>query len=101
MPRYRFTGDARVTLPFRNGRCDLTFANLDGEDGWAWVARKQAQPGQHIVLVRCGNVTGLHAALSVDGVAVPPDSAAEKVMRAAVKCGFAEELAENAPARPR
>src|SRR5687768_7907534 len=95
MPWFRFIDEANVTLPFRNGRCELTFANLGGLNGWAWVARKRDKPGPEVVLVRAGNVLGLQGALRYDGFSVPAGSAAERVMRAAVKCGYAEELPDD------
>src|SRR5438874_2048746 len=59
VPWFRFIGEdgARVTLRYRNGPVELTFANLTGPDGWAWVAQKKGKP-DHVVLVRCGNVMG-------------------------------------------
>jgi hypothetical protein len=95
MPWFRFIEEARVTLPFRNGPGELTFANLPGEDGWAWVAQKVKSPGPQIVLVRTGNVMALNAALMRRGFEVPSGSHAEKVMRAAVKCRYAEELPDD------
>lgn len=95
MPWFRFIDEVRVTLPFKNGRCELTFANLDGDEPWSWVAQRRGCPDKQIVLVRSGNMLGLRAALREDGFSVPVGSAAEKVMRAAVKCGYAEELPED------
>jgi hypothetical protein len=95
MPWFRFLDEARVTLPFRNGSCDLAFANLDGEDPWSWVAQRRGVPGKQVVLVRRGNMLGLRVALRESGFGVPAGSAAERVMRAAVKCGYAEELPED------
>jgi hypothetical protein len=92
MPWFRFTGDLKVTIPFRNGACELTFANLGEEPSWAWVARKVDKPSQEIILHRAPNVMGLRTALAIRGFEVAAASPAEKVMRAAVKCGFAEEL---------
>ena len=98
MPWFRFIGEdgARVTLPFRNGAIECTFANLGGEDGWAWIAQKKDNPRERVVLVRCGNVMALGHALTSDGFVVESGSAAERIMRAAVKCGRAEELPDDA-----
>jgi hypothetical protein len=95
MPWFRFIGEAQVTLRFRNAPCQLSFANLGEADGWAWVAEKVNSPSPQVVLVRKGNVMALHAALMVQGFEVEAGTAAEKVMRAATKCGFAEELPEE------
>jgi hypothetical protein len=95
VPWFRFIEEARVTLPFRNGKVELAFANLGGEDGWAWVAECRGTRSKQIVLVRCGNVMALHGALIRDGFAVDAGSPAERIMLAAVKCGFAEELPED------
>jgi hypothetical protein len=95
MPWFRFTGDLKVTIPFRNGACDLTFANLGEEPSWAWVARKVDKPAHEIVLHRAPNVMGLRVALANQGFEVPAGGPAEKVMRAAVKCGYAEELPDD------
>lgn len=95
MPWFRFLDDVGVTLPFRNGRCELTFANLGGVDGWAWVAQKP-NASEQIVLVRRGNMLALQTALKFDGFEVVAGSPAERVMIAAVKCGHAEELPEDA-----
>lgn len=96
VPWFRFIEEAKVTLPFRNGRCELTFANLGEGDGWAWVAQKREKPGAQIILVRAANVMALRAALMTHGFETPAGSPAEKVMRAAVKRGFAEELPDDA-----
>jgi hypothetical protein len=96
MPWFRFIDDARVTLRFRNGTCELNFANLGEEDGWAWVAEKRGKPSEQIVLVRRGNIMGLQIALKSEGFDVPPGSPAERIMRAAVKSGYAEELPDDA-----
>ena len=82
-----------MRIPFRDGPCDLTFANLGGENGWAWVAQKQN--GEQILLVRSPNVMALQGALSVTGFELAKGSAAEKVMWAAVRCGFAEDLPDD------
>jgi hypothetical protein len=95
MPWFRFIDEARVTLPFRNGPCELTFANLEGDEPWAWVAQRHGTPGKQVVLARSGNMLGLRVALRVDGFCVSPGSAAERVMLAAVRCGYAEELPED------
>src|SRR5436190_21522402 len=97
MPWFRFIGEdgARVTLRFRNGTCELRFANLGGEAGWAWVAHREGNPPCEVVLVRAGNVMGLQTALNIHGFQVAAGSAAEKIMRAAVTCGYAEELPEE------
>ena len=95
MPWFRFLDDARVTLPFRNGKCALNFANLGGDEGWGWVAYREGEYNAQIVLVRAGNVAGLNDALRIDGFEVPAGGPAEKIMRAAVKCGHAEELPEE------
>ena len=95
MPWFRFVDDGRVTLPFRNGKCVLNFANIGGDEGWAWVAYREGDYNARIVLVRAGNVAGLNDAMRISGFEVSPGSPAEKVMRAAVKCGFAEELPEE------
>ena len=93
MPWFRFIDEAHVTLRFRNGTCELTFANLRDEPCWAWVAsRPGAEP---VVLVRAGNMLGLRAALREDGFNVAPGSKAERVMYAAVRAGYAEELPED------
>ncbi len=96
MPWFRFIEDARVTLQFRNGEIECVFANLGGENGWAWVAQKKRQPGKHVVLVRAPNVMALGHALTKDGFDAASGSAAERIMRAAVKTGRAEELPEDA-----
>ena len=95
MPWFRFTDETHVTLRFRNGACDLTFANLGGDLSWAWVAQKRDSPAGPVVLVRAANVVALRVALRETGFSVPSGSAAERVMRAAVKCGYAEELPEE------
>ncbi len=95
MPWFRFIGEARVTLHYRNGRCELTFANLGGPDSWAWVAQKDDSRTSQIVLVRRGNVMALQSALMIHGFDVASGSAAERVMFAAVKCGYAEELPDE------
>ena len=95
MPWFRFIEEARVTLPFRNGACELTFANLGGENGWAWVARKATKPTDEVVLVRTSNINALQVALTHRGFEVASGSPAEKIMRAAERCGFAEELPEE------
>ena len=97
MPWFRFIGEegARVTLPFRNGEVRCSFANLGGADGWAWVAERPDKPGQQVVLVRRPNVLALSRAIVGAGFPVESGSAAERVMRAAVKCGCAEELPED------
>ena len=82
-----------VTIPFRDGSCALKFANLGGEGGWAWVAEKAN--GEQIVLVQQPNVMALQGALNIMGFEVPNGSASEKVMWAAVRCGFAEDLPED------
>jgi hypothetical protein len=93
MPWFRFTDDARVTLSFRNGSCELTFANLRDDPCWAWVAtRPGAEP---VVLVRAGNMAGLRVALREEGFAVEPGSKAERIMYAAVRAGHAEELPDD------
>lgn len=94
MPWFRFIEDARVTLRFKNGVCELTFANLGGEDGWAWVAQKKGKPRDQVVLRR-GNVMALQRALTGEGFGVAAGGAEERIMRAAVRCGFAEELPEE------
>jgi hypothetical protein len=96
MPWFRFTDEAHVTLRFRNGACDLTFANLGGDDSWSWVALKRDSSAAPVVLVRASNVVALRTALRETGFSVEPGSAAERVMRAAVKCGYAEELPDDA-----
>ena len=73
----------------------MTFANLAEPDGWAWVAEKKSKRVDRIVLVRRGNIMALRVALMQEGFDVPTGSAAEKVMRAAVRCGFAEELPDD------
>jgi hypothetical protein len=95
MPWFRFIDEANVTLRFRNGVCTLTFANLGGELSWAWIAQKRDSTAEPIVLVRAGNVVGLRVALREDGFPIASGSAAERVMRAAVRCGYAEELPED------
>ena len=97
MPWFRFIGEdgARVTLPFRNGAIECVFANLGGEEGWAWVAQKKDRPHEHVVLVRCANVMALGHALTAEGFSVEGGSTAERIMRAAVRCGHAEELPED------
>ena len=95
MPWFRFIEEARLTLPFKNGSCELTFANLEGDEPWAWVAQRRGVPGKQIVLVRSGNMLGLRVALREEGFSVPAGSAAERVMFAAVKCGYAEELPDD------
>ena len=95
VPCFRFIEEAKVILPFRNGRCVLDFAVLEGPEAWAWVAQREGEPANHIVLVRKGNMMALHGALMSDGFGVEAGSPAEKLMRAAVKCGHAEELPEN------
>lgn len=83
-----------MTLRYRNGKCELTFANLGGmEAGWAWVAQRES--GAQIVLVAKPNVTALRSALTQKGFEVAAGGPAERVMRAAVKCGHAEELPEE------
>jgi hypothetical protein len=67
MPWFRFIDDARVTLRFRNGACELNFANLGQEDGWAWVALKPGKSSEPVVLVRRGNVMALQVALKTEG----------------------------------
>jgi len=94
MPWFRFIDDARVTLRFRNGVCKLCFANLGAVDGWAWVAEKIDSLDQ-IVLVRRGNVLSLQSALVTDGFEVSGGSAADRIMIAAVRCGYAEELPDE------
>jgi len=42
-----------------------------------------------------GNVMGLQSALMVRGFEVPAGSPAERIMRAAEKCGHAEELPDD------
>ena len=49
-----------------------------------------------VVLVRAGNVVALRIARREEGFPVDSGSAAERVMRAAVRCGYAEELPEDA-----
>lgn len=95
MPWFRFTNDARVVLPFRNGGCELTFANVGGELPWAWVAQKRTGSGQQVVLLQTGNIVALRVALFEEGFCVDAGSAAEKVMQAAVKCGHAEDLPDD------
>ena len=73
----------------------MTFANLGEEPSWAWVARKVERPSHEIILYRAGNVMGLRVALAQVGFEVAAGSPAEKVMRAAVKCGHAEDLPED------
>ena len=94
MPWYRFIDEARVTLSFRNGRCELTFANLEGDEPWAWVAEKP-NSAQQIVIARAANMLALGVKLRTEGFSVAPGSAAEKIMRAAEKLGYAEELPED------
>ena len=89
---FRFTDELKVRIPFRNGAVDLTFANLGEEPSWAWVARKVEKPSQEIILHRAPYVVGLRAALSIHGFEVAAASAAERVLRDAVKCVHAEEL---------
>ena len=98
MPWFRFTGDARVTLRFRDAECELTFAVLGGAEPWTWVAQRKNNPQHHVVLVRSGNVLGLRV-LMEDGFDVPAASPAEKVMQAAVKSGFAEALPDEKRSR--
>ena len=95
MPWFRFIDDARVTLRFRNGTCELNFANLGGADGWAWVAQKSGKSSAQIVLVRRGNVMALQVALKSEGFDVPAGGPAERIMRAAEKSGYAEELPDE------
>ena len=95
MPWFRFIDETHVTLRFRNGACDLTFANLGGEHSWAWVAQKRDSTAEPVVLVRAGNVVALRVALREAGFSVAAGSAAERVMQAAVKCGYAEELPDD------
>src|SRR5688572_29649247 len=95
MPWFRFIDDPRVTLRFRNGACELNFANLGQDNGWAWVAQKTGKSSGQIVLVRRGNVMALQVALKSEGFDVPTGSSAERIMRAAVKSGYAEELPED------
>jgi len=93
VPWFRFIGEdgARVTLRYRNATVELTFANLDTPGAsWGWVARKPN--GAEIVLVAAPNTMALSAALMRHGFEVASGSAAEKIMRAAEKCGHAEEL---------
>jgi hypothetical protein len=59
------------------------------------VGRGAARIRQRIVLVRRGNMLALRAALREDGFSVPSGSAAERVMLAAVRCGYAEELPDD------
>lgn len=47
------------------------------------------------MLIRCPNVLALGNALTRMGFAVEAGSPAERVMRAAVRCGFVEELPEE------
>lgn len=95
MPWFRFLQDPRVTLSFRNGKCALNFANLGGEESWAWVAYREGEYNRQVVLVRAGNVAGLNDAVRFHGFEVPAGGPGEKIMRAAVKCGFAEGLPEE------
>lgn len=96
MPWFRFIDELKVTLPFRNGPCELTFANLgEGGNCWAWVAQKQSGKGDRVVLHRAGNMMGLRTSLAVSGFEVPSGSAAERIMLAAVKYGVAEILPDD------
>ena len=95
MPWFRFIDDARRTLRFRNGTCELWLANLGGGEGWAWVAEKAGDPASRVVLVRHCHMPTLKETLTGSGFQVEADGPAEKVMRAAERCGFAEELPEN------
>src|SRR5687768_5269365 len=91
MPWFRFIDDARVTLRFRNGACELNFADLGQENGWVWVAQKSGKSPTQIVLVRRENVLALRVALKSEGFDVPTGSPAERIMRAALKSGYAED----------
>src|SRR5688500_2999809 len=94
MPWFRFIDEANVTLQFRNGSANLHSATLGGRmDGPG--SHRRDKPGPEIVLVRTGNMLGLRSVLRYDGFNVPASSPAERVMRAAVKCGYAEELPDD------
>lgn len=95
VPWFRFIEEAQVTLPFRNGKCLLTLAVLEGPEPWAWVAVRETEPLNQIVLLRRGNMMAIKVALMSEGFEVERGSPAEKVMRAAVKCVFAEELPDE------
>lgn len=107
MPWFRFIGEngARCRLRFRNAEVQLVFANLQGREPdpaglgcWAWVAQKP--DGAQIILVRRGNMMALSGALSKFGFEVAAGTPAEKIMRAAEKCGHAEELPMDERWRP-
>ena len=95
MPWFRFIDEVRFTLRFRNGAVDFTFANLGGEESWAWVAQKRDNHQPPLVLARSGNMLGLRAILRHHGFPVAAGSAAERAMRVAEKAGYAEELPED------
>ena len=95
MPWFRFVDEVRVTLRFRDGACDLTFANLTGDLPWGWVAEKRNSSKPPVVLVRAGNMLGLRVALRESGFQIETGSVAERIMRAAVRAGVAEELPDD------
>lgn len=95
MPWFRFSDEPRMTLRFRNGTCELWLANMGDADGWAWVAEKPGDASSRVVLVKNSHMPSLQKALREDGFPVEAGGVAEKVMRAAVRCGRAEELPED------
>lgn len=97
MPWFRFTGDVKFEIPFRNGRCELTFSVLTGDQAWAWVARKVdgATSPAEVILCRRGNMLGLRHSLTFDGFPVDAGTAAEKIMLAACRLDRAEKMPDD------
>lgn len=56
---------------------------------------KPGKTVEQIVLVRKGDVMALQIALKSEGFDVPAGSPGERIMRAAVKSGYAEEFPED------
>lgn len=57
---------------------------------------KADKANDRIILVRCGNAMALQSALKTEGVQIPAGTPAERIMLAAVKSEFAEELPDDA-----
>ena len=101
MPWFRFTGDVKFELHYRNCSVVFTIAVLDCEPAWAWVARKvdgTVRPAE-VILWRDGNMLALRRRLSIDGFPVDRGTPAAKIMLTSCRCGYSEQLPDDPTTR--